>query len=842
MKQIKALLYIFLSLFSVHLLAQPMPNKKVPQIPGYKKGEIIIKLKENAQNAARKKSDPLNVGIDALHLICKQIGKYKVEQFGENLKQPAFKRSNRPNISNILTLKYSQDIEMESSIKKLLETGYVEYAEPNYIGTHDSASDNTQMLLPNDYSNMLYWAYNDGTYIGTKPTNPASVVDADIDAVEAWDITTGSPNIIVAFLDSGIDPTNQEFAGRIVPGYDFVNEDADPADDHSHGTNVTGLATMTGNNNFGLAGVDWQCKIMPVKVLNANNGITNSSDVAEGLYYAVDNGARIINMSLGFNNSNQTLQSAIQYAYNNNVTVVASMGNLDAFIDRYPASYPETIAVGATDLNDHRVNRISTDNSWGSNYGNHIDLCAPGNSMVSARHDNNQSFTWWKGGTSQATPLVTGTASLLLSIDSTLTPEEIRTILRNTAEDQVGNPLEDTPGFDVYHGAGRLNAHQALLSINPCTVSSVCDDGDICTIGETYDQNCICNGGLPLLDTDNDGVCDLMDVCAGADDTLDDDDDGVCNANDICANGNDNIDRNNNGTPDACDACPIYNFNDYTVLSFYAGQDFGTQQIQDGGATLYMMGNAWKAIDINYTVTPQSVLTFDFKSTAEGEIHEIAFDNDLLFAPVHRAAVYGNQGYAGTLTNASYNGSGNWQSFAINLGTQFTGTFQYLVLTADDDANAAGNSYFRNITIFEDSDNNLACDLLCLPGFVCDDNNACTVGETYDSNCNCSNGIFADSDNDGVCDVNDQCPGGDDTVDINMDGIPDNCYLCPSSIVEINSPIILLNQEANMSITTNGTVTNGNNIKYHAGKEIEMMNGFEVELLAEFQAYIAPCN
>jgi len=164
-----------------------------------------------------------------------------------------------------------------------------------------------------------------------------------------------------------------------------------------------------------------------------------------------------------------------------------------------------------------------------------------------------------------------------------------------------------------------------------------------------------------------------------------------------------------------CEFCPqeicqAYNFNVDPVVNFDPGQDFGPYIIQDNGATVYMEGNAWKAVEINYPVTPNTMLEFDFKSTVEGEIHEVAFDNDLSFAPIHRAVVYGNQGYAGSLTNATYNGSGNWQSFAIPIGNQFTGTFQYLVLTADDDANAAGNSYFRYLKIYEDDDGDQQCE------------------------------------------------------------------------------------------------------------------------------------
>jgi len=356
-----------------------------------------------------------------------------------------------------------------------------------------------------------------------------------------------------------------------------------------------------------------------------------------------------------------------------------------------------------------------------------------------------------------------------------------------------------------------------------------CSDGDPCTTGETYDATCNCIGGT-FADADNDGVCDSNDQCPGNDDATigtacndndtcttndvynnscncagtfaDSDGDGVCDANDICPNGDDNTDNNSNGLPDACEPCPIYNFNTYPVLGYDPGQDFGPWNVQDNGATLYMTGNAWKAIDISYNITPQTVITFDFKSTTEGEIHELAFDDDLTLNRDQSIVVYGYQGYAGTLNNATYSGSGNWESFTVDIGAQFTGTYQYLVLTADDDANTTGNSYYRNIKFFEDTDGDLACDVLCTPTNACDDGDACTIGETYDNACNCIGGTIQDSDGDGVCDADDACAGSDDTADADGDGTPDGCDSCDSTTA--NTPC-----DDNNNCTTND-VTDAN--------------------------------
>jgi len=312
--------------------------------------------------------------------------------------------------------------------------------------------------------------------------------------------------------------------------------------------------------------------------------------------------------------------------------------------------------------------------------------------------------------------------------------------------DQFGNPsfsiavtTSNGQGIEPIDALQNKFDNEHSCQIVDC--NQPCDDNNPCTVNDVFGDTCNCAG--TFADADGDGVCDI---------------------NDMCPNGNDNIDNNNNSTPDACEPCSIYNFNTYPVLGYDSGQDFGPWAVQDGGATLYMTGNAWKAIDMSYTITPQTVITFDFKSTVEGEIHELGFDNNLSLNRDQALVVYGNQGYGGTLNNATYSGSGNWESFTVDIGAQFTGTYQYLVLTADDDANSAGNSYYRNIKIFEDTDGDLACDVQCTTGASCDDNDACTTGETYDSSCNCTGGTLVDTDNDGVCDTNDQCQGIDDSL------------------------------------------------------------------------------
>lgn len=339
--------------------------------------------------------------------------------------------------------------------------------------------------VPNDprFSTNQYYHFSDGTY--NNVNNHTAVADADMDTDLAWDITTGNTEVVLGVFDTGLRLDHPEFAGRLwvneneipnngvdddnngyiddVNGWDFVNDDNNPTDDHSHGTNVTGLVAATGDNGVGLAGMDWKCRIMVLKVLNENNSGLFSQEI-EAIYYAADNGIHIGNMSLGGSTRTQAFEDAINYADSKGILIVASMGNNDYEVKHYPAGYAPVMAVGATHPDDVRVSKSNGTGNWGSNYGDYIDVVAAGSRMNSARHNDVNSYSFYKSGTSQSTPLVAGLACLIKGLDMTKTPAEIREIIRNTAEDQVGDPLEDVEGYDKFYGYGRINAYQALLA------------------------------------------------------------------------------------------------------------------------------------------------------------------------------------------------------------------------------------------------------------------------------------------------------------------------------------------------------------------------------------------
>lgn len=372
---------------------------------------------------------------------------------------------------------FPDTVNSKAVINAYLQTGLVEYAEVDGKGTGGGVI-NTQV---NDVLYFRQWGLkNDGSFI------PSATAGADIDMESAWEIQQGSENIAIAVMDSGLKMDHPEFTGRLwenpyeipgndidddengyvddVNGWDFVNFDNNPADDHGHGTNVTGIIAANGNNNIGYSGVDLNCKIMTLKGLNANNSGSYSWWV-EAITYAADNGANVINLSVGGSTYSNALGEAVEYALANNVVVVVCMMNTDSNTPYYPANYPNVIAVGATNPDDKRSSPFFWDFNSGSNYGSHISVVAPGNYIYGLSAFSNTNYEIYWGGTSQATPHVTGICALLKAENPSLTPAQIKNIIEETAEDQIGNPLEDGPGFDIYYGHGRVNAYNALNSL-----------------------------------------------------------------------------------------------------------------------------------------------------------------------------------------------------------------------------------------------------------------------------------------------------------------------------------------------------------------------------------------
>lgn len=278
-----------------------------------------------------------------------------------------------------------------------------------------------------------------------------------IEADWAWNFTTGSKDVLVAIVDTGIYYNHSDLSGNYNSslGYDWVNNDDDPMDDHGHGTHVSGIVAAL-LNNIGIAGTA-QVQIMAEKVL-ANDGGGWDYWIADGVINATDAGADIISMSFGGSYS-EIVENAIEYAYDRGVILVAASGNDYRKLKRYPAAYDEVIAVGATDQLDNLAEF--------SNYGYWLELAAPGVNIFSTLLNNGYGY---KSGTSMATPYVSAVAALILSNHPQFKRDAARYWLRDTAED-LG-----PPGFDASFGYGRINAHNAVNTSLP--------DYDLAIMGE----------------------------------------------------------------------------------------------------------------------------------------------------------------------------------------------------------------------------------------------------------------------------------------------------------------------------------------------------------------------
>ena len=371
-------------------------------------------------------------------------------------------------LASTFKIRFEGETSVEAVVNILSKVNGVEYAEPNrYRETY---------AIPNDPSFAAQWGLT------------------RIHCPDAWDRTTGAASVVVAVLDTGIDLDHPELVGLLVPGRDFVDiapttlpppgfhfegdfigRDNNPQDEVGHGTHVAGTIACASNNSTGVAGVTWNCRLMPVRVLArvvSNTDATDvrgsgtAADIAAGIRHAVDNGARVLNLSLGGTTDTMVERDAIAYAVGRGAVVVAAMGN--GFLPppngtnnatSFPAAYPGVVAVGAINQADRRAAFSQT--------GPHIDVVAPGVGVFSTVWDNGFGTM---SGTSMASPHVAGVAALILSCNASLTGAQVADIIRQTAQ-----PLRDNPGDPVpndNYGFGCVDARAALARACPIIVRS----------------------------------------------------------------------------------------------------------------------------------------------------------------------------------------------------------------------------------------------------------------------------------------------------------------------------------------------------------------------------------
>ncbi len=278
------------------------------------------------------------------------------------------------------------------------------------------------------------------------PIYPQQWYIPQIHADEAWTITTGK-NLTIASIDTGVSRGHPDIGGKVVDQYNFVNNTNNAQDDNGHGTLTSGVMAAQGNNGIGIAGVCWGCKIMALKVLDAQ-GSGDSSNINRAIRYAADKGVRVINMSLGGHDRDQESEDAVNYAWNKGVFIAAASGNKPDGKPNYPAGYNNVMAAGATARQDAYTGF--------SSFGPYVDITAPGVGIWGPTWQNGVDTYAAENGTSFSSPLVAATAALMFSVNPNLSNQQIFTLLLNSADD------EGTPGWDEHYGNGRLNTLRAV--------------------------------------------------------------------------------------------------------------------------------------------------------------------------------------------------------------------------------------------------------------------------------------------------------------------------------------------------------------------------------------------
>ncbi len=281
-----------------------------------------------------------------------------------------------------------------------------------------------------------------------------------IAAPAAWDVTVGDAATVIAIVDTGVYCGHPDLIGKCLStGYDWVNNDNDPVDDHGHGTHVASTAAAATNNALGIAGICWNCLILPEKVLDSGGG-GSWQQVANGITHAADNGADIISMSLGGAGGDSVVENAVNYAYSKGVLVVSACGNSGSNDNcLFPARYLNSIAVSCSDSNDKACSFTS--------YGSEVDVSAPGLSILAAVPASgapccsDPSGYKTLSGTSMSTPHVSGTAGLVRSLHPELSVDQVWGLLEQSADDSGAT------GFDIIYGFGRINAFGAVTQTAP---------------------------------------------------------------------------------------------------------------------------------------------------------------------------------------------------------------------------------------------------------------------------------------------------------------------------------------------------------------------------------------
>jgi hypothetical protein len=505
-------------------------DKAKPAQPEFSPTRLIVKLKPEMDKKVNlgKVEGKITTGLAQLDSLNLKFKVKKQEKLFKEFNQTALKLDKLSSVY-VLEVPAGTDLDqMKVEYESRPEVEYVEidyklelFAPPNDpLFPYQWSLNNTGQgylginRIPGDYNDMQVIKY------GT--------VDADIDALEAWERNDETTIPLVGIIDTGLDLDHEDLADHIwtnpgeIPnngidddhngfvddfyGWDFsgnetdtVLEDNDPTDYYGHGTHCAGIVGAVRNNGIGISGINTPCKIMAIKFF------PNSffSLGAKSIIYAADMGCDVINMSWGSPYPSKVIEDALDYAINKGVLPIAASGNSGAEDNFYPASLPQVFTVGASNSDDE-VTYFST-------YGDHIEVVAPGEDILSLRADNTDMYAeggasgrepfvhivnnhyYLADGTSMASPCVVGVAAYILSASPGISNERVKEIIEQSADDIIypyGGDSLYSPGKDIYSGYGRVNLNSALQLLS----------GRLAKIDYPY-ENALVSGNVVILGT-----------------------------------------------------------------------------------------------------------------------------------------------------------------------------------------------------------------------------------------------------------------------------------------------------------------------------------------------------
>lgn len=379
-------------------------------------GQLIIKYKAGVRNASAQAASSLS-----------RVGAQKVSAIGTAM-------------TNMEVVKLPAGQNATTAAQTIAQNPAVEYAEPVFtipfprVTKEDSDTSPKPSIAPND------------------PLFSKQYAHAITNTLGGWGVTKGNPRILIGIVDSGVDITHPDLKAKIVDTYNGADNNKDVKDVVGHGTHVAGIAAALTNNGIGVAGVAPDCGILAVKVSSGESSNPSTAGIANGVVWAADHGASVINLSLGSRVESKAITDAVKYAMSKNILVIAAAGNDGQRVMSYPAAVQGVVAVASTDAADAR--------SRFSNFGPWISVAAPGSNILSTFPYNTNLIGQKEygsiSGTSMAAPFVTGLAALIRSKYPTMPQVMVKQVLESSVDDK------GAPGFDEEFGHGRVNVAKSL--------------------------------------------------------------------------------------------------------------------------------------------------------------------------------------------------------------------------------------------------------------------------------------------------------------------------------------------------------------------------------------------